>query len=221
MICSASLLFQVGSQWWSSHLNELVLGVWLTFTSCHVCGCFLVVCLSLCRIDLVYLVLFCGDSCKGWVTIYIFNAGQIFLTMAWSQSRTLTFQGRCHKTNSCFSKICAALEMINRVYYLWLFPGLWRFCWTACILETWRGKVKPGCSVSITTLMDELVFVQESSNCTTTDPFKIFKRCRTWMAQALSFKSNHCKRPLWTRTLCRCDTLLTELILSEGHWRCT
>lgn len=24
----------------------------------------------------------------------------------------------------CFSKVCAALEMINSVYYLWLFPGL-------------------------------------------------------------------------------------------------
>lgn len=72
--------------------------------------------------------------------------------------------------------------------------------------------------MSISSLMDNLVFVQESGNCTTMDPFKIFKWCQTWMTQALGFKSNQ-----RGREHCHCDTqpLLTELILSEGHWWCS
>lgn len=81
------------------------------------------------------------------------------------------------------------------------------------------GEAQPGCCVSITCLMDKLVFVQESCNCTTMDPFEIFKHCRSWTARASSFKSHtvkgHCgwKRsvtvvlsPCWQSGFCLRDT---------------
>lgn len=62
------------------------------FVLAAVCG--------LCRIDLVYVVLFCRNSCKGWA-IYIFKAGLLFLTVTWSQSHASTFQCFCHTRETC------------------------------------------------------------------------------------------------------------------------
>lgn len=84
----------------------------------------------------------------------------------------------------------------------------------------WAGiRTAPMLCVSIRGLIDALAFVQESSNCTTTDPFKIFKQRQTWVAWVSGFKNNHTKRPLWMKTSRHHNTrpLLTELILSEGY----
>lgn len=143
-----------------------------------------------------------------------------FRLICWPFRVAVAVMYRIHARKCRFSKVCGALQWWI-VFTICCFPldceGFvegHEFSQDLCSQE---AKYNLGCCVSITSLMDNLVFVQESGNCTTMDPFKIFKRCQTWMTQALGFKSN---QRGWEH--CHCDTqpLLTELILSEGHW-CT
>lgn len=101
MIFSASLLFQVGSPWRSSHLNELV---WQTFTSRHVCGGLLAVSLIVWNkpgVPCVYV-----ETAVNGTWLYIYRDPWIhFPNHDLSQVHILTFLGCCcrHAPNSFIS----------------------------------------------------------------------------------------------------------------------
>lgn len=125
MIFSASLLFQVGSPWRSSHLNELV---WQTFTSCHVCGGFLAVSLIVWNkpgVPCIYVETAVNGT---WLCIYIVTP-----TMTWARLICWPFwvavavMHQIHARKCCFS-----VEHYNdrwcllSVAFPWFVKVLWK-----------------------------------------------------------------------------------------------
>lgn len=134
MIFSASLLFQVGSPWRSSHLNELV---WQTVTPRHVRGGFLAVSLTVWNKPGVPCIYVETAVNRTGLYIYIVTPGYIF--PPWPEPGScVDLLGCCHAPNSCkkmlFLKSLWSITMIDSVHYLLLSPGSWRFCGRSAVL---------------------------------------------------------------------------------------